>query len=309
MPNLKLIHSCNSDSSERCSSPVFPRPCLEKIPGVFRLYRLGELSFEKVWQSYQSGKKLLRSICFFFILDLCEIFRPYCRIDTVAKPLWWRPDGNNATRTGELAMSSRSRQCYTDLGWKDEMVNSGVPNSKDVEQLMLNAQLRSELEPFVDESFDLLDWQRMTTAYENEYLASMLAWERAPVLPVSKWFQPELVIESPEDLDDAHLSERLNEVIARLYDGRIVLECTEHLSDRALYTLIFRDIRPSFEKKVEIPKNYLHWHCIDENEDEEAWLRFYATEDEREEWRLETGGQLPEAEIPPYPRKMPRRAK
>ena len=51
------------------------------------------------------------------------------------------------------------------------MVDSGVPNSKDVEQLMLNAQLRSELEPFVDESFDLLDWQRMTTAYENEYLA------------------------------------------------------------------------------------------------------------------------------------------
>jgi hypothetical protein len=198
---------------------------------------------------------------------------------------------------------------YTDQGWKDEMVDSRVPNSDDVEQLLLNAHLRNELEPFVDESFDLLEWQRMTTAGENEYLASMLAWERAPVLPVSQWFQPELVLEQPERLDEDQLSIRLSEVILQLYEARIVLECTEHLSDRELYTLIYRDILPSFEKKVDIPKNYLHWHCIDESEDPGTWLRFYATEEEREDWLLENGGELPDTEIPPFPRKMPRRAK
>lgn len=189
------------------------------------------------------------------------------------------------------------------------MLNSRLPNSDDVEQLLLNAQLRMELEPFVDESFDLLDWRRMTTAHENEYLASMLAWERAPVLPVSQWFQPELVLDPPDQLDDDQLSARLSEVIAKLYEGRIVLECTEHLSDRGLYTLIYRDILPSFEKKVDIPKNYLHWHCLDESDDPLTWLRYYATEEERELWHLENGGELPDAEVPPYPRKMPRRAK
>ena len=61
------------------------------------------------------------------------------------------------------------------------MPESRKPSADDVDQLMLNAQLRNELEPFLDESLDVVDRHRMTTRHENEYLASMLAWERAPV--------------------------------------------------------------------------------------------------------------------------------
>ena len=180
------------------------------------------------------------------------------------------------------------------------------PTADDVEQLLLNARLRDELEPFVDESVDLLSGRPMSLEVENEFLASMLAWERAPVLPIRQWFQPELVLPLPEKLDDRALSRKLWETIHKLYGQRIVLEFTDHLSDRQLYCLIYRDILPSFEKKIDQPRNYLHWHCVDDSE-AETWLRFYASPDEREQWQMENGGELPESVIPPYIRQMPRR--
>lgn len=119
-----------------------------------------------------------------------------------------------------------------------------LPDSDEVEHLMLNARLRDELEPFLDESVDLLNTRRVPTPMENEFLASMLAWERAPVLPISQWFQPELVLAHPDTLSEEQLNAQLWKTTQRLYDVRIVLDFTDHLSDRQLYTLIYRDILP-----------------------------------------------------------------
>ena len=73
-------------------------------------------------------------------------------------------------------------------------------------------------------------------------------------------------------------------MIRKLYLKRIVLDFTDHLSDRDLYRLIFRDILPAREKKLDYPSNYLHWDCTGAGGDSEVWLRYYATEEEREEW-------------------------
>ena len=61
------------------------------------------------------------------------------------------------------------------------------PIADEVDQLLLNAQLRDDLEPYVDESVDLLTVRQMPLATENEFLQSMLDWERAPALPISRW--------------------------------------------------------------------------------------------------------------------------
>jgi hypothetical protein len=178
--------------------------------------------------------------------------------------------------------------------------------SDQVDQLLRNAQLRDELEPFVDESLQVLHLRPMPLEAENEFLASMLAWERAPVLPIRQWFSPELQVPSPDSLSDEQLSEYLHRLIECLYEQRIVLDFTEHLSDRQLYRLIYRDILPSYEKKVDLPRNYLHWHCLDEN-DIESWLRFYASDDERQQWES-ANLQLPPPKCPPpHPRRMPLR--
>jgi hypothetical protein len=187
------------------------------------------------------------------------------------------------------------------------MYESPTHQSDEVDQLLLNARLRTELEPFYDESVGLIDLQRMTTPRENEFLESMLAWEKAPVLPIAHWFEPELRLARPDSLDDEQISVALQKTIDILYGQRIVLEFTDHLSDRQLYCLIFRDILPSPEKKVDLPRNFLHWHCIDPETDLDTWLKYYATHQEREHWQSSNAGELPEAQSPPFPRRMPRK--
>lgn len=179
---------------------------------------------------------------------------------------------------------------------------------EDVDQLLLNARLRDELEPFLDESVNIVNVREMTTRLENEYLASMLAWERAPVLPIADWFQPRLVLSSPDSLSPEQLHEVLWDIIDQLFEKRIVLEFTDHLSDHQLYCMIARDILPSSEKKIEHSPTYLHWHCLDPDDDPHTWLRYYASPEEREIWAAETGQPLPPRERAPFVRKMPRRA-
>jgi len=186
------------------------------------------------------------------------------------------------------------------------MLNNS-PTADEVDQLLVNAQLRTDLEPFYDEAVGRIDARHMPTKVENEFLASMLAWERAPVLPVSQWFQPELILPAPDTLDDAALSHWLMETIHQLYDKRIVLQFTDHLSDRQLYCLLCRDILPSNEKKVDLPRNYLHWHCLDVDADPETWLTYYASKQERRDWAEANAAELPPTRPTPYPRKMPRR--
>ncbi|MFT5524080.1 MAG: hypothetical protein ACI9HK_002030 [Pirellulaceae bacterium] len=190
------------------------------------------------------------------------------------------------------------------------MDNNALPNSDDVEHLMLNAQLRNELEPFLDESVDRVDVRNMPTEKENEFLMSMLEWERAPVLPISQWFDPEMVLTHPELLQANELHNALWDTIHRLYDKHIFLEYTDHLSDRELYCLIFRDILPSSEKMLNLPRtSFRHWHCLDHTRDTTTWLRYYASNEERRQWQCEADIELPPCELPPYPRKMPRRPK
>lgn len=186
------------------------------------------------------------------------------------------------------------------------MSEAGRPMLDEVELLLLNAQLRDELEPYVDESLNGLSQRRMPLNVENEYLASMLAWERAPAMPISQWFSPALSLPHPDAIPDAEVHNLLWETIQRLYDQRIVLECTDHLDDRQLIRIIYRDILPAWEKKVDLPRNFLHWRCLDDD-DEATWLRYYATDRERRQWQEETGRVPPSAALPPYPRQMPSR--
>ena len=182
------------------------------------------------------------------------------------------------------------------------MISSSM---KEVDQLLLNAKLRDEMEPFVDESLSLLDSRRLPIELENKFLASMLAWEKAPVLPIGKWFEPELKLPAPETLDDVQLHQQLHQVIGRLFEKNIVLEFTDHLSDRQLMCLIIRDILPAQEKRISYTDSFLHWQCIDEELDEEVWLRFYANDFERREWAQQTGLRLPPCEQAPFKRRLP----
>lgn len=202
------------------------------------------------------------------------------------------------------------REGDDDASWSVIHVMSAQrSDQEDVDQLLLNARLRDELEPFRDESVDVVNVNGMPTQQENEYLASLLAWERAPVLPIAEWFQPRLVLPAPETLSPQQLHRILWSTIRKLYEKRIALDFTDHLTDHELYCLIARDILPSPEKKIEHSPTYLHWHCVDPSAEPDIWLRYYASAEERQAWARETGQPLPLRQSPPRVRKMPRRGK
>ena len=187
----------------------------------------------------------------------------------------------------------------------------------DVDHIMRNAELRNQLEPYVDEAICRVNVEAFSTAKENEFLASMLAWERAPVLPISEWFEPPLSLPLPDTFSDddqgnddqgnIELHTVLWETIYHLFEKRIVLDFTDHLSDRELYCLISRDILPSEEKKLDTSDSYLHWDCADASRHPRVWLGYYASEAEREEWTREHNRIAPPRETPPLRRQLPRR--
>lgn len=185
------------------------------------------------------------------------------------------------------------------------MYDSRRSHPDEVEQLLRNAELRDELERYFDESITRVNIQHWPLRAENEFLACMLAWEQAPVLPIYRWFEPELRPPRPETLEDEDLNRILWDVVRKLAAHRIVLDFTDHLSDRQLYCLIFRDILPAREKKTDWPGNYLHWDCTGPNSDPEIWLRYYATEEERHTWERTYRQPLPPVAKPPYPRALP----
>src|SRR5262245_8270680 len=173
------------------------------------------------------------------------------------------------------------------------MSTNHKPLPDEVEHLLRNAQLRDELEPYFDESIRNVNVEELLTPVENEFLASMRAWERAPILPICQWFEPPLILPHPDTLDEARLHALLWDTIHKLFARRIVLDFTDHLSDRDLYCLIFRDILPCSEKKIDSPDNYLHWDCADVGGDPTTWLRYYATPQERRAWAQDIDESLP----------------
>ncbi len=180
------------------------------------------------------------------------------------------------------------------------------PDPEEVECLIRNGELRTAIEPYLDESIWEIDFRGLPTPVENRFLESMLAWELAPLVPIARWFDPPLALQPACTLDDDQLRERLWGIVEQLYSKRIVLDFTDHLSDRELYALIRRDILPATLKHVDLPDNYFHWDCsATAGDDPTIWLTFYASDEEREAWRLEEGRDPPPRAVPPYPRALP----
>ncbi len=183
-----------------------------------------------------------------------------------------------------------------------DMSETSRPMIDEVDLMIDNARLRDELEPYRDDSIDEPAIGRMPLHVENEYLSSILAWERAPALPIRDWFNPPLHIPPSESLSDDRLSATLKRTIDCLHSQGIVLTCTDHLSDRDLYRVIYRDILPCCEKKVDAAGSRLEYRCVD---DTETWLTFYADAVERRRFQEEHQVELPKAREPRFPRELP----
>lgn len=177
----------------------------------------------------------------------------------------------------------------------------------EADELVRNASLVTDLEPYMDDSITSVNYKMWRTKDANEFLESMLEWEKAPIMPIWQWFDPPLQLPSIYSLNDEELKNVLDQTIQRLYEKKIVLECTEHLSDRELYSVITSEILPLREKRLDHASVYTHWNLSrgDDDESLSTWLTYYASEDERSDWEYFNHTILPPKMEPLYPRDLP----
>ncbi len=142
---------------------------------------------------------------------------------------------------------------------------------------------------------------------EESFWKHVVDYEEAPL--TTNFQQLEMAgvsLPPPDSLTDEELTTKLWEVIHKLALLRVFLEQTDHLSDRELYTHLWTESLRE-ETPMMPPNANGAWHiamlggCSDE--DNQLYLKYYADEDWREQWRRDyPDDPIPEHEDLPYNR-------
>jgi len=141
----------------------------------------------------------------------------------------------------------------------------------------------------------------------DRFLTQVLAFETAPHVPLFEVLRgADVPLPAPDTLDDASLRQVLARLIDALARRNVFLGCTDHLSDRQLYTELWRTrLR---EPTVLLPNDPDVVHCLDmagsgQEDETHTFLRYYADEDWRRRWAHDwPADPLPPHEDPPYDR-------
>lgn len=141
----------------------------------------------------------------------------------------------------------------------------------------------------------------------ERFWSQVLAFETAPwTTNFQQLVEAGVELPEPEALADAALSAKLWEVIDRLAAMRVFLSDTDHLSDRELYTALWRDVlREETQALDHDPDSAYHVSLVDSGSeaDTQNYLRYYADEDARGYWRKDfPDEELPPRETPPFDR-------
>ena len=142
---------------------------------------------------------------------------------------------------------------------------------------------------------------------QNEFLRRVLAFEHGSTTTLLvELHRIGIDVPPPPTLSDAALTEKLWEIINALATLGVVLERTNHLSDRALYELLHGELLPDEMDALGTDENTV-WH-VDilgggSEEDLRLHLKYYADEEDRRSWLEDWPDcDMPAHEDPPYDR-------
>ncbi|MDQ3252514.1 MAG: hypothetical protein M3R15_01200 [Acidobacteriota bacterium] len=180
----------------------------------------------------------------------------------------------------------------------DNGVGNGQPRSREPE-------LDDEQEMANEISF--VESDEYTPEMSAQFHLSIAAYEQAPWTTQAQLLEEAGVdLPPPESLDDRQLTFKLSEVIEALARLRIFLSQTDHLSDRELYDSLWRDVLREAVKDMPLNESsawYLDMLGSGSEEDIHLRLKYYADEDERQDWLASfPGDSIPDREEPPYDR-------
>jgi hypothetical protein len=177
--------------------------------------------------------------------------------------------------------------------------NSPHKNESDVDREIRIEKMKRELEernggPFVSSAFG-----EVSPELEEIFLERVCAFEEAECdSNFNRLVQRGVEMAPPDELDDASLHAKLQEVLDALAAIRFFLHDTDHLSDRELYTWLWSDgLR---EETPDLSQLGGAWHMspIGSGADEDLaiFLKYYASEKERRRWKAD----FPNDPLPPH---------
>jgi hypothetical protein len=170
-----------------------------------------------------------------------------------------------------------------------------------IERLKAQAAAAADGRMVVSES------DRLDPGLQEQFWRQVVEFETAGTTDLVKELKATGVdVPDPGSLNDEALHCALWTTIAALGRMRVYLDQTDHLSDRELYTLLWRDLLPEEMPALAVDDGSV-WH-IDilggwSEEDTALYLKYYANEKSRQLWRADFPDyDLPDRENLPYDR-------
>jgi hypothetical protein len=128
-------------------------------------------------------------------------------------------------------------------------------------------------------------WESDTLSPEQreQFWRQVVEFETAPRTNLfQQLIEAGLDLADPEAMDDEELTSKLWEVIGALSQMRVFISQTDHLSDRELYTLLWRDaLREETPVVPDDPGSAWHLDLSDSGgeTDSDLYLKYYADQD------------------------------
>ncbi len=169
---------------------------------------------------------------------------------------------------------------------------------KRVEQEIRIEKLRQEIHEVTGEEMLTGKAEECPPELEEAFLEHVLELEtHGFVRPFEALVRDGFNVPPPEELDDAALTSKLQELITELARRRLFLERTDHLSERELYSWLWKDALREELMGFGLPFGNCHLDVLGgcSEEDIIIAMRYYADEEERDRCR----GEFPDFPMPP----------
>jgi hypothetical protein len=141
----------------------------------------------------------------------------------------------------------------------------------------------------------------------DQFWNHVLAFEKAPrTCDFLKLLEMGVDLPEPEHIADADIPGKLREIFEALAKRNTFFICTDHLSDRELYTHLWQDTLREMTADLPVEAGFNCTYDLvssGSEEDIHAWLKFYADEETRQQWVKDFPDYvLPPHEDPPFDR-------
>ncbi len=177
-------------------------------------------------------------------------------------------------------------------------------NLKGVDREIRNEKLRRKIDEVTGGEMISGTISECDPQVEEAFLENVLALEtHGFVSPYHALVKDSFDLPPSEKLDAAPLTTKLWELIRELAKRRLFLHCTDHLSDRELYTWLVTDALREELMGFGLPFGNCHLDVLGSGEDVILQMRYYADDEERARWASDFPDfPMPPKEKPPYDR-------